>query len=270
MEEAAAEVAREQAAAEAAQPDESAEPETDEDGLARFPAQLSGGQKQRVSLMRALMLDPDLLLLDEPLGALDRKLREEMQLEFRRIQRELGVTTINVTHDQREALIMSDEIIVMDRGRIQQKARPAVAYRKPANAFVAGFIGVTNFLPGTAATAPTGAPALTIGTMSLAGAAAAGASPPPPGAPAIGALRAEQVRIAASAAELGELATVVPGVVADTIFEGERIVYEVAVDALGGGTVRVFDHDPALHAEFAVDSPVFLGWNARDLTVFAP
>ena len=231
--------------------------------------ELSGGQQQRVAIARALVFEPDLLLLDEPLAALDRKLREEMQLEFRRIQRELGVTTINVTHDQREALIMSDEIIVMDRGRIQQKARPAVAYRKPANAFVAGFIGVTNFLSGTAATAPSGMPALAIGTMSLAGAAAAGANPPPPGSPAIGALRAEQVRIAASAAELGELATVVPGVVADTIFEGERVVYEVAVDALGGATVRVFDHDPALHAEFAVDSPVFLGWNARDLTVFA-
>ena len=87
--------------------------------------ELSGGQQQRVAIARALVFEPDLLLLDEPLASLDRKLREEMQLEFRRIQRELGVTTINVTHDQREALIMSDEIIVMDKGEIQQKARPA-------------------------------------------------------------------------------------------------------------------------------------------------
>src|SRR5690606_905367 len=111
--------------------------------------ELSGGQQQRVAIARALVFEPDLLLLDEPLAALDRKLREEMQLEFRRIQKELGVTTINVTHDQREALVMSDEIIVMDRGLIQQKARPRAAYRTPANPFVANFIGVTNFIDAT-------------------------------------------------------------------------------------------------------------------------
>src|SRR5919106_6960533 len=93
--------------------------------------ELSGGQQQRVAIARALVFEPELLLLDEPLAALDRKLREDMQLEFRRIQRELGVTTINVTHDQREALVMSDEIIVMDRARIQQVADPATTYRRP-------------------------------------------------------------------------------------------------------------------------------------------
>ena len=108
---------------------------------------LSGGQQQRVAIARALVFEPDLLLLDEPLASLDRKLREDMQLEFRRIQRELGVTTINVTHDQREALVMSDEVIVMDKGRLQQHASPIETYRQPANRFVAGFIGVTNFLP---------------------------------------------------------------------------------------------------------------------------
>src|SRR5687767_7680757 len=97
--------------------------------------ELSGGQQQRVAIARALVFEPDLLLLDEPLASLDRKLREEMQLEFRRIQRELGVTTINVTHDQREALIMSDEIVVMDHGKIQQIGRPSETYRSPANAF---------------------------------------------------------------------------------------------------------------------------------------
>ncbi|HMN86228.1 MAG TPA: ABC transporter ATP-binding protein, partial [Bauldia sp.] len=196
----------------------------------------------------------------------DRKLREEMQLEFRRIQRELGVTTINVTHDQREALIMSDEIIVMDKGRIQQKARPAVAYRKPANPFVAGFIGVTNFLAGTAGD---GGASLVVAGRTLPGAAGAGLPAPPPGTPAIGALRAEQIRIAAATAALEGLATVVAGTVTDAIFEGDRVVYEVAVDGLDAATLRVFDHDPALHAEFAAGSPVFLGWNARDLTIFA-
>ncbi|WP_230426370.1 ABC transporter ATP-binding protein [Paragemmobacter aquarius] len=112
---------------------------------------LSGGQQQRVAIARALVFEPELLLLDEPLAALDRKLREEMQLEFRRIQHELGVTTINVTHDQREALVVSDEIIVMDGGRIQQQARPVALYREPANTFVAGFLGVSTFLQGVAA-----------------------------------------------------------------------------------------------------------------------
>ena len=110
--------------------------------------ELSGGQQQRVAIARALVFEPDLLLLDEPLAALDRKLREEMQLEFRRIQKELGVTTINVTHDQREALVVSDEVIVMNDGVIQQRAKPVNAYRTPENAFVANFIGVTNFLAG--------------------------------------------------------------------------------------------------------------------------
>src|SRR5690606_18729550 len=110
--------------------------------------ELSGGQQQRVAIARALVFEPELLLLDEPLAALDRKLREEMQLEFRRIQKELGVTTINVTHDQREALVVSDEIIVMDQGEIQQHAAPVEMYRRPANPFVAHFIGVSSFLTG--------------------------------------------------------------------------------------------------------------------------
>ena len=110
--------------------------------------ELSGGQQQRVAIARALVFEPDLLLLDEPLAALDRKLREDMQLEFRRIQKELGVTTINVTHDQREALVMSDRLIVMEGGRIRQEASPAEIYAAPANPFVAGFVGITNFLPG--------------------------------------------------------------------------------------------------------------------------
>ena len=110
--------------------------------------ELSGGQQQRVAIARALVFEPDLLLLDEPLAALDRKLREEMQLEFRRIQKELGVTTINVTHDQREALVVSDQILVMDGGKIQQDASPTEMYRTPGSPFVANFIGVTNVITG--------------------------------------------------------------------------------------------------------------------------
>ena len=112
----------------------------------RFPAQLSGGQQQRVSLARALVIEPDMLLLDEPLGALDKSLRESMQLEIRQLQQRLGLTTIMVTHDQDEALTMADQIAVMQGGRLEQLASATEIYQKPATAFVAGFIGASNFL----------------------------------------------------------------------------------------------------------------------------
>ena len=113
---------------------------------ARFPAQLSGGQQQRVALARALVYGPPVLLMDEPLGALDKKLREQMQLEIKHIQRELRLTVIYVTHDQEEALTMSDRIAVMSQGRIVQLGPPEDLYERPADRFVADFIGESNFL----------------------------------------------------------------------------------------------------------------------------
>jgi putative spermidine/putrescine transport system ATP-binding protein len=115
----------------------------------RHVSQLSGGQRQRVAMARALVLDPKLFLLDEPLSALDAKLREAMQLELRELQQRLGITTILVTHDQREAMTMADVVVIMDQGRVQQVAPPLDAYRNPANAFVADFIGSTNLLAAT-------------------------------------------------------------------------------------------------------------------------
>ena len=117
----------------------------------RKPKQLSGGQQQRVALARALVNRPSLLLLDEPLGALDRKLREEMQIELKLLQSQLGITFIFVTHDQEEALSMSDRIAVMLDGRIEQLGDPYTIYEHPASAFVAGFIGQQNFFNGKAA-----------------------------------------------------------------------------------------------------------------------
>ncbi len=114
------------------------------------PRQLSGGQQQRVALARALVNRPSALLLDEPLGALDLKLRQAMQLELKRIQREVGITFVYVTHDQSEALTMSDRIAVMNKGRIEQLGTPAQIYETPATRFVAGFIGTSNILTGTA------------------------------------------------------------------------------------------------------------------------
>jgi spermidine/putrescine ABC transporter ATP-binding subunit len=114
----------------------------------RLPRQLSGGQQQRVALARALIYDPPLLLMDEPLGALDKKLREHMQIEIRNLQRELIITSLYVTHDQQEALTMSDRIAVFDQGKIQQVGTPDELYEKPSNPFVADFIGESNFIAG--------------------------------------------------------------------------------------------------------------------------
>jgi len=115
----------------------------------RRPSQLSGGMQQRVALARALVNLPKVLLLDEPLGALDLKLRKELQVELKRIQREVGITFVYVTHDQEEALTMSDRIAVMNRGRVEQIATPEEVYDRPATTFVAGFIGVSNLMPAT-------------------------------------------------------------------------------------------------------------------------
>ena len=115
----------------------------------RLPRQLSGGQQQRVALARAIVFNPRLLLLDEPFGALDRKLRETMQLEVRRLQRRLGLTTIFITHDQEEALVLSDRIAVMNKGTIQQIATTTEIYERPANDFVADFVGESNIFHGT-------------------------------------------------------------------------------------------------------------------------
>jgi putative spermidine/putrescine transport system ATP-binding protein len=114
----------------------------------RRPAGLSGGQRQRVALARALVLEPEMLLLDEPLGAIDEKLRREMQLELRQLNRKLGITFVYVTHDQDEALTMSDRIAVMDRGRIAQVGSPAEVYEHPRTEFVATFIGESNLFEG--------------------------------------------------------------------------------------------------------------------------
>jgi spermidine/putrescine ABC transporter ATP-binding subunit len=115
---------------------------------ARRPAQLSGGQQQRVALARAIVFEPEIMLLDEPLGALDRKLREEVQVELRQLQRSLGITTVLVTHDQEEALSLSDRILVLDEGRVQQIGTPEEVYLRPNNRFVADFLGTANFFDG--------------------------------------------------------------------------------------------------------------------------
>src|SRR5215469_4995508 len=117
---------------------------------ARYPRQLSGGQQQRVALARAIVFRPRVLLMDEPLSALDKQLREELQLEVKRLHKQLGITFVYVTHDQREALVMSDRIAVINHGHIEQVGAPAELYDRPVNRFVASFVGESNFLSATA------------------------------------------------------------------------------------------------------------------------
>jgi len=123
----------------------------------RFPRELSGGQQQRIALARTLAVNPKVLLLDEPFGALDKNLRLDMQIEIKRIQRELGITTVMVTHDQEEALGMAERIAVMNNGRIEQFGTPDVVYHTPDTLFVAGFVGSANMLPGRLRTGANGA-----------------------------------------------------------------------------------------------------------------
>jgi len=184
---------------------------------ARLPRQLSGGQQQRVALARAVVFGPALLLLDEPFGALDRKLREQLQLEVRRLQRRLRLTTLFITHDQEEALIMSDRIAVMDRGLVQQVGTPSEVYDRPASRFVADFVGESNLLEGTVQGSVLTLPGF--GAVSL-------PQVPPPG-PALALLRPEALR-------LGEDATALPqrteAVVVETVFLGLSVKYRLRPD----------------------------------------
>jgi putative spermidine/putrescine transport system ATP-binding protein len=230
--------------------------------------ELSGGQQQRVAIARALVFEPDLLLLDEPLAALDRKLREEMQLEFRRIQKELGVTTINVTHDQREALVVSDQIIVMDGGKIQQDATPTQMYRTPGNPFVANFIGVTNVISGELTGLSGETVEIKTSDVDLSGVLRSNPNGAKTGAKVKCAVRAEQIRISADKAELDGLGAIFEGTVTDVIFEGERLLYELSVPQLGPDPVRIFHHDRNDFATHELGRPVHIGWESRDLHVF--
>jgi len=230
--------------------------------------ELSGGQQQRVAIARALVFEPDLLLLDEPLAALDRKLREEMQLEFRRIQKELGVTTINVTHDQREALVVSDQILVMDNGEIQQNAAPTDMYRAPQNPFVANFIGVTNVFDGDLVAQDGSHVKITHNGYTMPGILRGDREKLSTGSRVTCAVRAEQIRISETATDLGNLNVVFNGTVTDVIFEGERVLYEISAPELGVEPLRIYHHDPIDFATHALGQSVHIGWDARDLHVF--
>jgi putative spermidine/putrescine transport system ATP-binding protein len=173
---------------------------------ARKPSQLSGGQRQRVALARALVNRPRVLLLDEPLGALDLKLREEMQIELKAIQQAVGITFIYVTHDQEEALTMSDRLAVFNQGRIEQIGAPAEVYERPATRFVAGFVGTSNLLTGEVAERIIGSD----GTYTI---------------------RPEKIRLAEPDASVGPDETSATGVIRGVVYLGPDTRYVVRLDA---------------------------------------
>ncbi|PKW11866.1 putative spermidine/putrescine transport system ATP-binding protein [Streptomyces sp. 1222.5] len=206
----------------------------------RRPAQLSGGQRQRVALARALVGRPRVLLLDEPLGALDLKLREQMQVELKAIQREVGITFVFVTHDQEEALTMSDRIAVFDQGRIAQVGTPAEIYERPATPFVASFVGTSNLLEGESAHRIVGSP----GTYNI---------------------RPEKIRVLKESAEADEPEhTTATGTVAEVVYLGDATRFLVDLD--GGGRITALQQNLETSSEDVAayrGTRVRLQWHRR-------
>jgi putative spermidine/putrescine transport system ATP-binding protein len=205
----------------------------------RRPGQLSGGQRQRVALARALVNRPKVLLLDEPLGALDLKLRQEMQIELKTIQQEVGITFIYVTHDQEEALAMSDRIAIFNRGLVEQVGTPADVYERPATAFVAGFVGISNILSGAVAVAVTGSP----GTVTV---------------------RPEKIHLEEPDAEVPQGSVSVAGHVHDVVYLGSDTKYHVTLDV--GGELAVIKQNVATSSMEALalnGKAVRLIWDRR-------
>jgi spermidine/putrescine transport system ATP-binding protein len=204
----------------------------------RKPTQISGGQAQRVALARALINRPSVLLLDEPLGALDLKLRKQMQLELKRIQQEVGITFIYVTHDQEEAMTMSDRIAVMNRGHYEQLADPETLYERPATRFVAGFLGVSNLLRGTVVESTPDHAVIRLAADEIVRvpAAAVGSS-----TSVEAGVRPEKIRIFGDDAEPPADFNVLAGVVRDASYIGVSTQY--VVETRSGGRLSVYEQN---------------------------
>ena len=198
----------------------------------RRPSQLSGGQQQRVALARAIVFKPDILLLDEPLGALDRKLREELQVELKQLQRTLGITTLLVTHDQEEALSLSDRIMVLNHGKTQQVAGPAEAYLKPANRFVAEFLGIANFV------------ALDDGRQ--------------------GVVRPERVKLAANGG-VDRNGAGTPARIVEAIYLGQMVRYHLALQGARDGATAMVAAVPFVGPAHDPGAEVFVSWESADV-----
>ncbi len=208
----------------------------------RLPSQLSGGQQQRIALARAIVIEPDVLLLDEPLSALDANLREEMRVELKKIQRELSITTIFVTHDQEEALAMSDRVVVMSDGEKEQEGAPEDVYNRPASRFVADFLGYSNFIAGTIAGIDERCVRVRLGDGETLAVARAGSWAE--GAPVEVVVRAEKIRIGAAAGETEPDDTVFDGRIADVDYLGVTARYFVDVAGTRLQVISTIDEHP--------------------------
>ncbi len=223
----------------------------------RMPDQLSGGQQQRVEMARALVIEPTVLLLDEPLGPLDLKIRQRMQLELKKIQKRVGTTFIYVTHDQGEALVMSSKIAVMNNGKIQQIGKPKEIYEKPVNKFVAHFIGETNLIEGKCSSLETfegkGMPPCRVSAdKELVGKAA------------VCSVRPEKVRVGE---KLKALDNVFQGVVEDIVYQGSLVIMTLRLS--DGAVLKAMVPVTEKAANAGVGDKVEVGWTAEDSIVVA-
>ncbi|VTU23823.1 Spermidine/putrescine import ATP-binding protein PotA [Variovorax sp. PBL-H6] len=214
----------------------------------RSIAALSGGQRQRVALARAVVFSPRIVLMDEPLSALDKNLREQMQVEIRRLHEKIGATTLYVTHDQREALTMSDRIAVMNRGQIEQCDSAAAVYEKPASRFVAGFIGETTLVPAAANSSR---------SVMLPGGTLLGVEDPLPASASLHvALRAERLLLPG---EYGAGANRIPAVIEDVIYQGDSLLLVARIEGGHSVSVRKPLRGAAGAHGFVAGQPIALG-----------
>jgi putative spermidine/putrescine transport system ATP-binding protein len=223
----------------------------------RRPAQLSGGQQQRVALARAIVIAPRVLLCDEPLGALDKKLRQQMQFELKQLQKKLGLTLVFVTHDQEEALAMSDRIAVMNGGRVEQIGTPTEIYNQPTTRFVADFIGDTNIFRGERV-----GPSLDVGKSLI-------LALPPAETQGTGvlsvALRPEKIRLSPRTDATITAGSSAHGIVENTNFLGGAVLYRITLE--GGHRVLVQQPNAGTSRLFVPGDGVTLDWTPADLVV---
>ena len=225
----------------------------------RRPSQLSGGQQQRVALARSLVLEPTVLLLDEPLGALDLKMRRHMQVELKNLHDRVGVTFIYVTHDQEEALVMSDRIAVMNHGRIEQIGPSQELYENPRTRFVADFIGETNLMAGKVEALDRETVRVASGALTLFGRRPAEIGP---GDAVHVSIRPEKIR---SGDECGNCETTTEGEIVDVVYKGSEIRYELR---LRDGSLLTYDEQTKHHSRrFAIGDSLEVGWAAEDARV---
>ena len=220
--------------------------------------QLSGGQRQRVALARAIVFEPHIVLMDEPLSALDKGLREHMQIELRNLHRRLGMTTVYVTHDQREAITMSDRIAVMNAGRIEQIDQPEALYARPRTKFVAGFIGESNFIPVECRDG---------GVWHEGSKLRTNAAPPSAGRYLM-VVRPEKLRLVADAEHTGSL-NVLPATVGDIIYQGDSFICYATLPDGRQVTLRDYCRSDVLAKLPAPGEPITLGIDAQDVVLVA-